>query len=64
VLLRGQHRAVELPLTADLASRTSTESSAGGRDGISVRKEWLGRQMTILKIKREVGSLIRDGRSP
>jgi len=64
VLLRGQHRAVELPLTADLASRTSSEGSAGGRDGISVRNERLGRQMTILKIKREAGSLIRDRRSP
>lgn len=64
MLLRGQHRAAELPLTGDLASRTSSEGSAGGRDGISVRNERLGRQMTILKIKREAGSLIRDRRSP
>jgi len=64
VLLRGQHRAVGLPLTADLASRSSSEGSAGGRDGISVRNERLGRQMTILKIKRQADSLIRDRRSP
>ena len=64
MLLRGQHRAVELPPTADLASRTSSDGSTGDRDCICVRNERLGRQMTISNIERETGSLIGDRRIP